>query len=283
MRFRCSPFVLDFLAHTKQMSFILSKMTRLFCFVDNRRQMSNLLGMKTRLETRAMFAGYRPEEANMAVKPPLHPASTFVFPDARTGAAHMETAYGVESAGPRPTDSFTAAWATPPSGWRKARLAAWDDSENSALFASSMAAISTSLSHGRGRPPVWYVGPMYGGTHLAWTKSCPPWAAKCASWKGWTRWTSTWCRHRRRAGIIYLETPANPTMQIQRIRTAASDGHRRGSHRILVMVDNTSQAVFNVPWKRARTSCCTRPPSTSRATTTSSPVAPRARRRPSPR
>ncbi|MGB2228456.1 MAG: methionine gamma-lyase, partial [Flavobacteriales bacterium] len=61
--------------------------------------------MKTRLETRAMFAGYRPEEANMAVKPPLHPASTFVFPDARTGAAHMETAYGVEGA-ETPPDGF---------------------------------------------------------------------------------------------------------------------------------------------------------------------------------
>ncbi|HAT48291.1 MAG TPA: hypothetical protein DCS71_05110, partial [Flavobacteriales bacterium] len=54
--------------------------------------------MKKHLETRAMFAGYHPSDAHMAVKPPMHPASTFVFPDARTGAAHMETAYGVEGA-----------------------------------------------------------------------------------------------------------------------------------------------------------------------------------------
>ena len=54
--------------------------------------------MDKHLETRAMFAGYRPSDANMAVKPPMHPASTFVFPDARTGAAHMETAYGIDGA-----------------------------------------------------------------------------------------------------------------------------------------------------------------------------------------
>jgi methionine-gamma-lyase len=42
-------------------------------------------------------------------------------------------------------------------------------------------------------------------------------------------------------GIIYLETPANPTMQLQRIRTAAewAATHSTSDHRILVMVDNT--------------------------------------------
>ena len=44
-----------------------------------------------------------------------------------------------------------------------------------------------------------------------------------------------------RPGIVYLETPANPTMQIQRIRTASewAAKHSTEDHRILVMVDNT--------------------------------------------
>ena len=70
--------------------------------------------MKKHLETRAMFAGYNPSDAGYAVKPPMHPASTFAFPDARTGAAHMETAYGVAAQKRRPKASSTAASATPP-------------------------------------------------------------------------------------------------------------------------------------------------------------------------
>ena len=71
-----------------------------------------------------MFAGYRPEEANMAVKPPLHPASTFVFPDARTGAAHMETAYGVEGAETPPDGFIYSRLGNPTLRMAEARLAA---------------------------------------------------------------------------------------------------------------------------------------------------------------
>ena len=58
----------------------------------------------------------------------------------------------------------------------------------------------------------------------------------------WTNWTPPWkARGGQRPGIIYLETPANPTMQIQRIRTAAewAAQHSTEDHRIVVMVDNT--------------------------------------------
>ena len=59
-----------------------------------------------RLETRSIFAGYDPAENFGAVKPPIHPASTFIFPDARTGAAQMETAYGIEGAETPPEGAF---------------------------------------------------------------------------------------------------------------------------------------------------------------------------------
>ena len=45
----------------------------------------------------------------------------------------------------------------------------------------------------------------------------------------------------RKPGMIYLETPANPTMQIHRIRTAAdwARQHETEEHRMIVGVDNT--------------------------------------------
>ena len=190
-----------------------------------------------------MFAGYRPEEANMAVKPPLHPASTFVFPDARTGAAHMETAYGVEGAETPPDGFIYSRLGNPTLRMAEARLAAWDDSEDSALFASGMAAISTSLLAWSGADrPVWYVGPMYGGTHHFLDEVMPTMGREVRQLEGLDKLDlDLIATGGKLPGIIYLETPANPTMQIQRIRTAAewAATHSTESHRILVMVDNT--------------------------------------------
>ena len=48
--------------------------------------------MNTHLETKALFAGYDPSDNHGAVKPPIHPVSTFVLPSAAVGAAHMHIA-----------------------------------------------------------------------------------------------------------------------------------------------------------------------------------------------
>ena len=199
--------------------------------------------MKKRLATRAMFAGYRPQDADMAVKPPMHPASTFVFPDARTGAAHMETAYGVEGAETPPDGFIYSRLGNPTLRMAEARLAAWDDSEDAALFASGMAAISTTLLAWSGADrPVWFVGPLYGGSHHFLEDVLPDMGRdvrEIESLEGLDH--ALHAAEGKLPGIIYLETPANPTMQLQRIRTAAewAATHSTSDHRILVMVDNT--------------------------------------------
>ena len=199
--------------------------------------------MKKRLATRAMFAGYRPQDADMAVKPPMHPTSTFVFPDARTGAAHMETAYGVEGAETPPDGFIYSRLGNPTLRMAEARLAAWDDSEDAALFASGMAAISTTLLAWSGADrPVWFVGPLYGGSHHLLEDVLPDMCRdvrEIESLEGLDH--ALHAAEGKLPGIIYLETPANPTMQLQRIRTAAewAATHSTSDHRILVMVDNT--------------------------------------------
>ena len=66
--------------------------------------------MTKHLETKALFAGYNPADNHGAIKPPMHPSSTFVFRTAAEGAALMETAYGIEGA------------ETPPEGGRSIEL-----------------------------------------------------------------------------------------------------------------------------------------------------------------
>ena len=199
--------------------------------------------MDKHLETRAMFAGYRPSDAQMAVKPPMHPASTFVFPDARTGAAHMETAYGIEGAETPPEGFIYSRLGNPTVTMAEQRLAAWDSSEDAALFGSGMAAISTALLAWSGADrPVWFVGPLYGGTHHFLDEVLPSMGREVAELTHLDELQETLeARGGARPGIIYLETPANPTMQIQRIRKAAEWAalHSTEDHRIMVMVDNT--------------------------------------------
>ena len=199
--------------------------------------------MDKHLETRAMFAGYRPADANMAVKPPMHPASTFVFPDARTGAAHMETAYGVEGAETPPEGFIYSRLGNPTVHMAEQRLAAWDDSEDAALFGSGMAAITTSLlAWSDSERPVWFVGPLYGGTHHFLEDVLPSMGREVHEIDHLDQLDSTLeAQGGKRPGVVYLETPANPTMQIQRIRTASAWAakHSTDDHRIVVMVDNT--------------------------------------------
>ena len=199
--------------------------------------------MKKHLETRAMFAGYTPSDAGYAVKPPMHPASTFVFPDARTGAAHMETAYGVEGAETPPEGFIYSRLGNPTLNMAEQRLAAWDDSADAALFSSGMAAISTALlTWSDADRPVWYVGPLYGGSHHFLDEVLPTMGRDVRALDHLDGLDAMLVEEgARRPGIIYLETPANPTMQIQRIRTASewAQAHSTDDHRIMVMVDNT--------------------------------------------
>ena len=200
--------------------------------------------MKKHLETRAMFAGYRPSDAQMAVKPPMHPASTFVFPDARTGAAHMETAYGVEGAETPPEGFIYSRLGNPTMTMAEQRLAAWDDSEDAALFGSGMAAISTALLGVVGcRPPRLVCGapvrrhPPFPGRGVAVHGARGD--VKLTIWTNLTQpsWTSA------DSGLALFTSRRRPTPPCKSSASAPpaewAAQHSTEDHRILVMVDNT--------------------------------------------
>ena len=198
--------------------------------------------MNTHLETKALFAGYNPADNHGAVKPPMHPASTFVFPSAAVGAAHMETAYGVDGAETPPEGGFIySRLGNPTLSVAETRLAAWDESEAAAFFASGMAAISTMLFALTGPDkPLWYVGPLYGGTQHIIDDILPSMGVSVKSMESLDDLTSV-NEADGLPGMIYLETPANPTLQIHSIKAAADWAKNNSSedHRIIVAVDNT--------------------------------------------
>lgn len=196
------------------------------------------------IETTAPFAGHHPAEHLGAVKPPLHPASTFVFPSAEAGAARLETAYGVEGAQPPSEPGYIySRLSNPTLEVAEKRLAAWDASESAAFFASGMAAISTALLAWSGATrAVWYCEPLYGGTEHFIREILPQWGVDVRALAGLDALDTALAEaDGALPGCIYLETPANPTLQLHRIRTAAdwARTHEREDHPIQVMVDNT--------------------------------------------
>ncbi len=195
------------------------------------------------LSTRAMFAGYTPDEGQGAVKPPVYLTSTFVFPDAAAGARHMESAYGVEGVEPPAEPGYIySRLSNPTVETAEQRLAAWDESEGAAFFASGMAAISTTLlAWSSANRPVWYCGPLYGGTEHFLRDVLPGMGVQVLELPDLKALDQMLAQHPHLPGIIYLETPANPTMQQRRIATAANwaKAHSTTDHPILTVVDNT--------------------------------------------
>ena len=193
------------------------------------------------LETRSIFAGYDPAENFGAVKPPIQPASTFLFPDARTGAAHMETAYGVEGAETPPDGYIYSRLGNPTLTIAEKRLAAWDGAESAAFFASGMAAISTALmAHTSKDRALWYVGPLYGGTQHIIDDILPKMGVDITSLNSLEDLPLMDISDGL-PGMIYLETPANPTLQVHDISLATKWARENETEdaQIIVAIDNT--------------------------------------------
>ena len=195
-------------------------------------------------ETTAPFVGHNPANHEGSIKTPIYPTSTFKFSSAEEGAAHMETAYGVPgAASPSGTNAIYSRLSNPTLSAAEQRLSAWDESEDAAFFASGMAAITTTfLAWTSADRPLWFCPPLYGGSEHFIREILPGMGVHVVEVDHLDHLDAILEREGgRKPGMIYLETPANPTMQIHLIRTAAdwARRHETEDHRMIVGVDNT--------------------------------------------
>lgn len=197
-----------------------------------------------KLETSAAFAGHRPHEHNGAIKSPIYPVSTFAFPSAEIGAELMGKLYGLPEFQNSELEGFIYSRTENPTVLAaEQRLAAWDAAEDAALFASGMAAISTSiLALTSADRPLWYCPPLYGGTDHFIREVLPKMGVTVVEVPSLEDLDQTLeAQEGRLPGLIHLETPANPTMQLHRIQTAGdwARAHESDAHAIFVSIDNT--------------------------------------------
>ena len=119
-----------------------------------------------------MGYGYDPHLSERSLKPPLFLTSTFVFRSAEDGKAFFELAYGLRQKRPNEEPGLIYSRINNPDlEMLEDRLAIWDEAEGSLVFASGMAAISTTLwAYARPGTAILHSDPIYGGNRAmaAW-------------------------------------------------------------------------------------------------------------------
>jgi len=199
-------------------------------------------------ETLMMGYGYDPQLSERSLKPPLFQTSTFVFRSAEDGKAFFELAYVLRQRRPNEEPGLIYSRINNPDlEMLEDRLAIWDEAETSLVFASGMAAISTTLwAYARPGSVILHSDPVYGGTDFLLKKILPQFDVRSVSFnaEGGTDEMRNAAQEAAKIGnvaAVYLETPANPTNGIvdiaeaQRISEELSTNGRRPP----VIVDNT--------------------------------------------
>ncbi|MFA4845123.1 MAG: aminotransferase class I/II-fold pyridoxal phosphate-dependent enzyme [Patescibacteria group bacterium] len=198
-------------------------------------------------ETFALHGAYDPSMSEGAVKPPLFATSTFVAKSAEELAGWFRQAYGMDDGHPSAPDGLIYSRLVNPNlQIFEERWSVYEGSQQSALCASGMAAIVTALlTLCRPGDTVLYSVPVYGGTdyfmeHLLpafniHTQSFPV----TASGEDVVRMICECQLYEKKVKVVYLESPANPTLLLADVRGIAQAVRALGATRPLLVVDNT--------------------------------------------
>jgi methionine-gamma-lyase len=200
-------------------------------------------------ETLMMGYGYDPFLSERSLKPPVFHTSTFVFRTAEDGKEFFELAYGLRQKRPNEEPGLIYSRINNPDlEMLEDRLAIWDQAEDNLVFASGMAAISTTLwAYARPGSVIVHSGPVYGGTDFLLRRILPQFGVTPIEFSaegGAKAMEEAVDRARELAPVaaVYLETPANPTnglVDIGRARELAEGLSGPEGRRAVVIVDNT--------------------------------------------
>lgn len=206
-------------------------------------------GRKLHPETQMMGYGYDPKLSEGSLKPPIFMTSTFVFDNAQHGKEFFELAYGKREANENEEIGLIYSRINNPDfEVLEDRLALWEDAEKALTFSSGMASISTTLlAHLRPGDVIVHSAPVYGGTEYLIRNILPAYGIDSVEFEsGVDDYTLApalaEAQSKGRVGIIYVETPANPTnglVDLQECKRQADELAKSQGHRPLIVVDNT--------------------------------------------
>jgi methionine-gamma-lyase len=200
-------------------------------------------------ETMALSLGYDHKLSEGSIKPPVFLTSTFQFSSAEEGKQFFELAYGIREKKANESQGLIYSRINNPNlQIFEERLAAWDQTEKAASFASGMAAISTSLlAVLRPGDIVLAASPVYGGTHYLFQKVFPQFGIHVHTVPAGSQAAAALEKKAHEVGaknvkMLYIETPANPSNVLTDIRAVSGVAERLSKnfgHKVLTAVDNT--------------------------------------------
>jgi methionine-gamma-lyase len=200
-------------------------------------------------ETLMLNYGYDPQLSEGAVKPPVFLTSTFVFKTAEDGQDYFDYVSGRRE----PPEGMGAGlvysrFNHPNSEIVEDRLAVYERTESCALFASGMAAITTTiLAFVRPGDVILHSQPLYGGTETLFAKTLAGLGIGAVGFADGidelaVRGAAEQAMRHGRVAMIFIETPANPTnglVDIALTRRIADLIGRGQGHTPIVACDNT--------------------------------------------
>jgi len=202
-------------------------------------------GKRVKPQTEIFEKGYDPQRSEGAAIPPVFRTSTFIFKKAAEGKRAFEIAYGLKpiQKGESPALIYTRV-NNPNTEILEDKVVAWDGAEAAALFSSGMGAISSAcLTFLRPGDTLLFSDPVYGGSEYLFRRILPQFHIKTVPFPAGAGRDEIdrLVKDDPTVKVIYLESPANPTMQLCDIPAAREVASRGGAggRRILVMVDNT--------------------------------------------
>jgi cystathionine beta-lyase/cystathionine gamma-synthase len=202
-------------------------------------------------ETSSISEGYDPSLSVMAVRPPIYPVSTYCFATAEQAAHHFEVALGKVAAVPGERESLIYARLNHPNAqmFEDALCSVERGAKACAAFTSGMSAITTAvLTLVKPGQKVLYQRPVYGGTDHFFRHMLPEWNIDAVAVPD-GGWQAALAEHADALALVYIETPANPTLQMIDLgRLRAGIDAAVPTRHVPLAVDNTFLGpVFQSP------------------------------------
>jgi methionine-gamma-lyase len=187
----------------------------------------------------------------MAVRPPIYLVSTYAFPTAEVAAHWFEVVLGKTPALTDETVGLIYARLNNPNAEMfEDALKSIDRGASAAIaFSSGMSAITTTLlTLARPGAVILYQRPVYGGTDHVFHHLLADWQVKSIAVRE-GEWERALEEHAKDVAVVYLETPANPTLRMIDLEAISALVRRITPDRhVPIVVDNTFLGpVFQSP------------------------------------
>lgn len=200
--------------------------------------MSKMNNKNLKIATLCVHGSGGHDPATGALGKPIYQTSTFAFENAQAGADIF--------LGEREGYVYTRI-SNPTQGAFETEMAFLEEGEASLAFSSGMAAISSViLSLCKSGDNFVASDTLYGGSHQLFTETLPRWNIEAREVNG-TNLKNFEDKIDKKTRLIYIETPANPTMALIDIEACAKIAKKNN---IPLVVDNTfSTPYFQKPLK----------------------------------